>query len=265
MAKEKIRTKPVPEKKLKLVEEFAKLMRESNSILFASIKNLPSSQYNSIKKKLRETAEMRLAKKNIMLKAIDLVEKGTIKNLKKYIKEDMIILFSALDAFELSAILSKNKSMSKAKVGQKIEVDIEVDAGPTELVPGPVISELSGLGIKFAIEEGKISIREKKTILKAGETVTEAAASIMAKFDMKPVALGLEPFVAYNAKEEVIYEDIKIDEKKTLEELKESKARALAFAVKLAYACKDTIGFLLAKALSHEKALSKFIKPEEVK
>ncbi|MEK6820152.1 MAG: hypothetical protein AABX71_00385, partial [Nanoarchaeota archaeon] len=73
------------------------------------------------------------------------------------------------------------------------------------------------------------------------------------------VAVGLEPIAAYDAREDKIFENIKIDTEKTIEELKVMALKAIAFAVKLAYPCKQTIGFLLAKAASHEKALSSLI------
>lgn len=252
----------IPEKKTKALAELVRLLKESRSVTLVSIKNLPSSQFQAIKKSLRGSAAIRVAKKNIILKAIEATDKGVIKNFKKYIKEDTALMFSELDPFELSAILSRNKSMARAKVGQIVDEDIAVEPGPTELVPGPVISELSGLGIKFAIEDGKISIKEKKIIVKKGEAVNSAQAGIMAKFDMKPVAVGLEPLIAYDEKEDAIFEGIKIDQAKTIDELKNARGRALAFAVKMVYACKDTIGFLLAKARSQEQALDKLIKTD---
>ena len=251
----------ITEKKKKTITDIIKFFNESRSMLIVSIKNVPDNQLQAIKKKLKP-AVIKVLKKSVSERVIDSIEKGAIKNLKKYIKEDIALIFSQQEPFELSAVLSKNKSRSRARTGQIVDDDVEIEPGPTELVPGPVISELSALGLKFSIEDGKINIREKKIIVKAGEMVTEAAAGIMAKFDMKPIAIGLEPIVAYDAKEDKIYESIKIDEKKTLEELKDSKARSIAFAVKIAYACKETIGFLFAKAQSYENALSKFIKTD---
>jgi large subunit ribosomal protein L10 len=254
--------KKVSEKKTKTIDELTNLMKNSNSIVIVSIKNLRSSQFHAIKKKLRDNAVIKVAKKGVISRVIDKIEKGAIKNFKKYLKEDQAFIFSKLDPFELSAILSRNKSMAKARIGQSINEDIVVEPGPTELVPGPIISELGAVGLKFSIENGKINIRERKVILKAGEKVSEAQASIMAKLDMKPVAVGLEPVLAYDAKEDKIYEDIIIDQEKTLEELKSSYGKALAFAVKIAYACKDTIGFLIAKANAEEKTIEKLIKEE---
>ena len=263
--KKVVREKAIPKKKLEAVEELTNLIKESRSIVIVSVKDLPSSQYQQIKKKLRENAEIKVVKKNIINKAIDNIEKGSIKNLKKYLKEDIALIFSKLDPFELSAILSKNKSAARAKIGQEVPEDVEVEAGPTELIPGPVVSELGGLGIPFAIEDGKINIKQSKVILKAGEKVTEAAASIMSKLDMKPMSVGLEPLLAYDAKEDKIFEDIKIDSEALIEEMKTLSGKALAFAVSIAYACKDTIKFLIARAKSHEDALSELIKEAEPK
>lgn len=254
----------IPEKKLRTVVEIVKLIKESKSIVIVSIKNLPTSQFQLIKKKLRGNAVIRVVKKNIILKAIDESKGLKLQEFKQYIKEDTALIFSNLDTFELSAILAKNKSKSRAKVGQEAEEDVVIEPGATELVPGPVISELSALGLKFSIEDGKINIREKKIILKKGQKINEAQASIMSKLDMKPVSVGLEPLVAYDSTGK-IYHDIKVDQEKILNEMRILGGKALAFAVKLAYPCKETIKLLLAKANSQEKALSKLIKTEEVK
>jgi len=193
----------------------------------------------------------------MIIRAIDSIEKGALKNLKNYLQEDSAIIFSDLDPFELSRQLSKNKSMARAKVGQVVNEDIVIEPGPTEFVPGPIVSELGNLGIKFAVEDGKITIKEKKVILKAGEKVSEETASIMTKLDMKPIAIGLEPIVAYDTKEDRIYEDIKIDKEKVIGEIKTSARKALGLAVKLGYYCKETIGFLLRKASAEAKVLER--------
>ncbi len=261
--KKESKEKKVPEKKIKAVDGLVELIGKSNAILIVSIKNLPARQFQLIKKELKNDAIIKVIKKNMINKVIDKIEKGAIKNLKKYVKEDEAFVFSKMDPFEISAMLSKNKSMAKAKTGQAVNNDIIIEAGPTELVPGPIISELGSFGLKFSIENGKISIRESKVILKAGGIVDDKTASIMAKFDMKPIAIGLEPIVAYNIKEDKIYEDIKIDTDKTLAEIKTISGKALAFSVKIVYCCKETISFLLMKAKSYESALGKLIKEEK--
>ncbi len=248
--------------KKKKVEEIVKLIDSNRSVLIASIKGLPSKQFHSIKKDIRGKAEVRVFKKSTILRALEASKQKGIHDLKNYVKEDIAFLFSKLDPFEVAAVLSEKKSPVKAKVGQIAEEDIAVEPGPTEFTPGPIISEFGALGIKIAVEDGKIAVKDRKVIVKKGEAVKENASAIMAKFDIKPFSVGYIPLVAYDKTQDKIYADIKVDREATLKELKENYGRALAFAVKIGYACSETIKYLLAKAASHEKALEKFIKTD---
>ena len=67
------REKPIPKKKLKAVEELSELAGTKKTIMIASIKNLPASQFQEITKKLRGKAIVKVPKKNIILRAIDAV------------------------------------------------------------------------------------------------------------------------------------------------------------------------------------------------
>ncbi|MFH1500673.1 MAG: 50S ribosomal protein L10 [archaeon] len=259
----KHRSKDIPEKKKKVVDELVRLMKESNCLVIASIKGLPGSQFQIIKNKIKGHAKVKVVKKTATLRAIDKIDEATIKNLKIFIKEDIALLFSDMDPFELSAILSENTTPAKAKIGQAAPEDIQVEEGPTELTPGPVISEFGNLGVQIQIQNGKINIKSSKVIVKKNEKINEGAASLMAKLDIKPFHVGFEPLVAYDNKEKVIYQGIKIDREKTLKEIKSSFSKALAFAVSIAYPCKDTISFLLQKAGAYEKALEKLVGGEK--
>lgn len=246
--------KDIPESKLKAVSEIENLIKKNKTFMICSIKSLPGKQYQAIKKKIREHAKVKVVKKSLVLRAID--NSGIeIKKIKEYVVEDSALLFSDIDAFELAGMLSQNKTPVGAKVGQIAKEDIEVEPGATELVPGPVISELGALGLKIAIEDGKINIKEKKIIVKKGQPVSESAAGLMAKLDIKPFSVGFEPIAAYDNSEKKVYIGIKIDQEKTLEDLKASYSRALGFAVNFAYVCSESLKFILGKAAGQEKAI----------
>ena len=255
------RENPIPESKKKTVAEFIDLIKNKKTILLASIKNLPASQFQEIGKKLRNKAIVKVPKKNLVFRALDSSEGEAIKKLKELIKNDVAILFSDLDAFELAGELLENKSPAKAKPGQEAPEDITIEAGPTSLVPGPAISELGAVGIQIQIKEGKIEIKAPKVIVKKGEKISKEAADIMGKLDIKPFSIGFIPLCAFDNTEKKLYLDIKIDKKETLEKLKTAHGKALPFAVKIGYPTKDTIKFLIGKAGSHGKALEK-LKPE---
>lgn len=248
----------VSEEKKKLVVELSNLIKNKKTILIASIKNIPSSQYQEIVKKLRGKAIVKVPKKNIIFRALDSSENEAIKKLRHHIKENIAVLFSDIDAFELAAELMSKKSPVKAKSGQESVKDIEIQEGPTDLIPGPAITELGVLGIQIKIEKGKIHIKEPKIIVKEGEKISDAAADIMNKFNIKPFSVGFIPLVAFDTKEGKLYLDIKIDKEKTIEEIKTAFGKALSFAVEIGYISDDTIKFMIGKAGMHGKALKKF-------
>ncbi len=194
------------------------------------------------------------------------IEKEKAERLKEQINEDYAILFSDLDAFDLASELIENKSPAKARVGQEADKDIEVEAGPTELVPGPAIAELGALGIQIQIDKGKINIKEPKVIVKKGEKVSANAASLMNKLDIKPFSIGFIPLSAYDTKENKLYLSINIDKEGTLNELKYAFGRALAFAVEKEIFNKDTTGLILSKAVAHGNKVNRIVtgEPEPV-
>ena len=249
--------KKIPEKKLKAVKELKDLFNK-NSVLIASIKGIPASQFQEISKKLRGKAIIKVPKKNLIFKVIDETGKEKNQELKKEINADFAILFSDLDVYDLGAELAKNKTLSKAKAGQIAPIDIEIPAGPTDLVPGPAISELGALGIQIQIQGGKIEIKEPKIVAKKGEKISEKASELMGKLGIKPFSIGFIPVAGLDTKKQEIYLEININSEETVEELKKSFSKALPFAVSIGYVNDDTIKFLLLKAHTHEKALAKF-------
>ncbi len=251
------KTSRVSESKIKTVKELSEFVKNNKTIMIASIKNLPSAKFQEICKKFRGKAEIRVPKKNLMFKSLDSSGNETVKKLKEHIKDSVAILFSNMDAFDLAAELIRNKSPTKAKTGQEAPEDIEVQPGPTELIPGPAISELGALGIPIQIEKGKIHIKDAKVIVKKGQKITAGAADVMSKLDIKPFSVGFIPLCAFDSTENKIYLEIKIDREETLNELKQAYGKTLAFAVEIGYTTPETIKFLIGKAGIYGKAIEK--------
>jgi len=247
------------EEKKKFVFSLAKKMNNVKTVLIASTKNLPSSQFQEIKKKLRGKAEIKVIKKSIIDRAISSTEKGALQNLKEHVLADIAFFFSDIEVFELSALLSDNQTPAKAKTGDITLEDISIEAGPTDLLPGPAISELSGVGLKVAVEGGKISIKQGAVVVKKGEPIKENVAAVLGKLHIMPMKVGFVPIVAYDSFSDKIYTNIRIDKKKTLEELRAFIAKALNFAINTGNINEKTISYFIAKAVIEEKALDKVI------
>ena len=132
-----------------------------------------------------------------------------------------------------------------------------IEAGPTDLPPGPAISELGAVGLQIEIKDGKINIRNAKVIVKKGEEISEKACDVMGKLGIQPFSIGFIPLSAYDTQENKFYKEIKVNPEEALGELKSAYGKALALAVSLNYTTEDTIKLIIAKAASHEKALER--------
>ena len=241
--------------KEKDVNNLADSIKKSKTLMVASIKGLPSKQFQNIKKSIREHAEVKVAKKNIMMRALKIAD---VSGLDEYVGADCAFVISDLDAYELAGILAKKKTPVFAKAGQVAEDDIEVKEGPTNMVPGPAISELGALGLQVAVKDGKIAIKAPKVVITKGQTINENAASIFQKLNIMPFSVGLNINVAYDVASKKIFTELKIDPEGYTEDLKIASSKALGFAQKIVYICKETIGYFLAKGNAHGNALEKF-------
>lgn len=252
------REKPIPEAKLALVKEISAGMKKHKTTLIASCKGLPSSQFHEIKKKLRGKADMRVVKKNIFLRAIKSVGENA-GQLESTLDSNFVIFFSNLDAFELSGMLTEIQSSRKAKVGEIAPEDIPIESGPTDLVPGPAISELSSVGLKVIVKDGKLEIQKGAVVAKKGEPITANAAGVMSKLGISPMKVGFLPLAAYENESGKVYTSIRIDKAEAYEQLKEAIKKALGFAASMKYVTKETISYFIAKASAEEKAIGKLI------
>lgn len=252
-ARKKTRSHNVKEK---AVKELAEKIKNSRTLMIVSVKALPSRQFQEIKKSIREHAYIKVAKRNIMLRAIKMVGKESILGLENQIKENCAFAISDTEGFELAAILLGKKTPVYAKAGQISPMDIEVKEGPTSLVPGPAISELGALGIQISVEGGKIAIKKAKVVVKEGEVINANAAAMFQKLNIQPFTIGLDPICVYDVKEGKIYSEINVDSEGAAKELASSAGKALGFAQKIGYYCKETIGYFLAKANMEANALN---------
>lgn len=242
--------------KSRKVKELSEKIKKSKTLIIVSIKGLPSRQFQDIKKSIRDEALIKVEKKNILLRSIKELKKDSILPLENHIKENCAFVISDVDGYELASLLSKKKTPVFAKAGQIAPMDIEVKEGPTDLVPGPAISELGALGIQISVENGKIAIKAAKVVVKENQVIRENVAAILQKLGIQPFSVGLEPVCLYDIISEKIYTDIKIDSDATALKLRESAGRALGFAQKISYYCRETIGYLLAKADLGAKAIN---------
>lgn len=241
-----------------VVANLVKLIIEYPIIGALNMESLPAPALQKIKAQLREKAILTMTKRRLMKVAFEEAEKTKpgILAIVEHLKGMPALMFTKENPFTIYNTIKKSKSPAPAKAGQTAPKDIEVKAGVTPFLPGPVIGELGAFGIKTGVEGGKVAIKEDKVVVKEGEEISIALAGILSRLGIEPMEVGLDITAVYE--EGVIYgrSVLDIDEDKFLANLGQAATWARNLAIDIAYLTKDTIELLLIKAYKNTKALA---------
>jgi large subunit ribosomal protein L10 len=252
----------VKEEKIKAVEDMRKKLDEAAVIGLLDMHKMPSNQLQKIRKGLRDKAEIKMVKKSILMFAMEKSKKEGLKKLEEFMPSQPTIVFTNMEPFNFYALVSKMRLPAYAKVGDTVEQDVKVSAGPTSLMPGPVISEFQKAGIPATIQEGKIAIRKDKVVLKTGEQVTQDLASIFRKLKIQPVTVGLN--VVAMLKDNEIYKKDALEIVNELpKQIPQASQNALNLSVFICYPTRQNIKILIAKASNEANAINALTHKEE--
>ncbi|OYT55087.1 MAG: 50S ribosomal protein L10 [Candidatus Altiarchaeales archaeon ex4484_2] len=205
------------------VKELEKEIKNSTVVGLVNIEGMPSNQFQKIRKKLINKAEITVTKNKLIERAL---EKAGKKDLAGYIDGPTGLILTDLNPFRLNRILEENKGTAPAKKGDKAPYDIIAPKGETPLPAGPVIGELQQAGVKARIDAGKIMIMEDSLIVKEGEVISEQAATVMNRLDIKPMEIGLKLRAACEDGTTYTRDILHIDEAETLGNLKVTYIKA---------------------------------------
>jgi large subunit ribosomal protein L10 len=133
-------------------------------------------------------------------------------------------------------------------------MDVVVPQGNTGQTPGPIISQLNGVGLPTRIESGSVWVAKDTLVARKGEVINERLAGVLSKLGIKAVEAGLSMRAVYDEGLMVMEDQLKIDIDATKNSLLQSHGEAFALALGIAYPSSDTIKMLLQVA--HQKAVA---------
>ena len=234
--------------KFEEVEGLTKRISKSKVIALVNIGGIPSRQLQLMRKRLKEKAELRVGKNNLIKRSF---EKAGIKDLDKHVRGSMGLIFTDLDPFKLNKILKSSRVSAPAKAGSIAPKDIVVPSGDTSLPAGPIIGDLQRLGIKAKIQEGRIIVTEDSLVVREGEEISQDMAGVLTRLGIEPIEIGLDLNAAYE--DGVIYTSdiLDIDETKTISDLQTSYRDALNLALNSRIYNSVTIKYLLNDAFNN--------------
>ena len=246
-----------PEKKA-VIKKIQDLSKRFPIIGVLNMHSLPAAQLARMRSQLRQNVEMIMAKKSLILLALDKLKASVtgIEQLEKALPEMPALIFTKDNPFALYKTIKKNKSKAPAKGGQLAPFDLIVPAGPTSFAPGPVLSELAQLGIKAGVEAGKVAIKQDCTVCKTGQPIKPALAAMLARLGIEPMEIGLDLIAVYEKGTIYPKSVLDIDETKFLADLTTAASWAFNLAIESVYVTTDTSEPLLQKAFREAKAVA---------
>ena len=244
----------VLEEKSSEVEEIKKWLVEYKSIGVASLKKVRATQLQELKKSLYGQVYMHVMKNTLMRIAIENMGETGLKKLEPYLEGSNVLLFTNLNPFKLALLLEKGKVKTTAKSGDIAAMDVVIPQGNTGQPPGPIISQLNGVGLPTRIESGSVWVAKDTLVVRRGEVINERLAGVLSKLGVKAVEAGLSMRVVYDEGLMVMENQLHIDVAATLRSLQQNQSEAFALAMGIAYPSADTIKALLQTA--HQKAVA---------
>lgn len=242
------------EEKVEEVEELSKLMSRYSTIGFINLAKLPTKQFQKIRKELNEKALIKISKKSIVKFALKKLEKENIGELENFIPSQLGLILTDLPTFQFYKIAKQLKSSAFAKENDVTEKDIEIKPGPTDLLPGPVISEFAKVGLVAGVEAGKIAIKKGGVVAKKGTKIPKELASVLRKLKIEPIEISLN-ITALHENGKVYAKDVLSLVEEYPNKLKDAFSKALNLSVAIGFPTKENVKYLFAKAYQQAKAL----------
>jgi large subunit ribosomal protein L10 len=242
----------VSDKNVAAKKHLDKILKSHKSVLIFDMTGLPSGQLHEIRNNLKEKEVYTyIAKKRVLEKAI----KDAKLNLKVEGVKQPALIYSNKAIFDVAKLLNQVKTKRKAKAGEECPDDITLPAGPTPAQAGPAISIFKTFLIQTMIKDGKISIREPKTVCKKGDKVPEGLISLLNMLGITPIEMFISPKIGVY--ENVFYtpDVFSIDEAFVRGQVLAASGKVMWLTYGLGYPTKQNANLLLAKGWRNAKTL----------
>ena len=219
--------------KMDRVEELVTAMTERPVIGIVNIEGIPAKQLQKMRTRLRGKVDLLVTKRTLICLALEEIGQSRpgLIDLKGSVEGQVGLVLTDENPFKLFKLMEATKTASPAKGGEEAPEDIVIKAGDTSFRPGPVIREFQKVGIPAAIERGKVVIKRRAVLVKAGEIISKDLATVLPRLDILPLMLGLDLMAVYE--EGTIYQSdvLNVDTDALLGQVASGAAAAFNLAV----------------------------------
>lgn len=232
------------------------MLRRYRIVSIFDLSGLRANIIHEMRKLLRDSCVIRVAKKRLFIKACEEAGRPELKALLEDVKGPVGYIMSSINSFKLSMLLEKSKVPMFAKSGEKADFDVWVYETNTGLPPGPILSDFGKLKIPTRIEGGQVWVAKDTKVASKGDEISPLLASMLVKLGVKSVLRGLSIRRSYEDGVMLREEHLRINIDDFLGGFISAYTLALNFATQIGYVTPETIVPMLSKSYSEAIALA---------
>tara|TARA_B110000116_G_scaffold236717_1_gene222499 strand:- start:11 stop:1018 length:1008 start_codon:yes stop_codon:yes gene_type:complete len=175
------------------VGELTEILQEDGVIGIVDTSGVPAIAMLGMRAELRTMMSLTMAKKTLFRLAWKNagLEEQSLETMMENAAQPVLVHSSNLSPFQLFNELEKTRTGRSAKAGDIAPQDIVVEAGETDFAPGPIVGELSAVGIPAKIDKGKVLIQKTVTVVNQGELIPGDLGLMLDKLGIKPIEIGI--------------------------------------------------------------------------
>ena len=256
------RTDTIPEWKREEVAELVEFLERYQSVGIVDVAGIPSRQLQSMRRDLHGSAEIRMSRNTLTVRALEEVDDG-LEELTDYVSGQVAFVGTNDNPFGLYKQLEASKTPAPISAGEIAPNDIVIPEGDTGVDPGPFVGELQQVGAAARIMDGSIHVTEDSNVLEAGEPVSEELEGVLSELGIEPKEVGLDLRGVFSEGVRFEPDELAIDVEEYRADVASAAAAARNLSVNAAFPTAETTPTLLANAAGDAKALGVFAAIED--
>ena len=234
------------------VVELTEILQQDGVIGIVDTTGVPATAMLGMRSELRPMMSLTMAKKTLFRLAWKNagLDEQALETLMENAEQPVIVHSPTLSAFQLFNELEKTRTGRSAKEGDIAPQDIVVEAGETDFAPGPIVGELSAVGIPAKIDKGKVMIQKTVTVVNQGEEIPGDLGLMLDKLGIKPIEIGI---ILCGAMQDGILmppEDLDLDLDGFRNKITQAVSTSFNVACNIRWFTPETMSPLLSKAKS---------------
>jgi large subunit ribosomal protein L10 len=176
------------------VSDLVDLLKSGDTLAVIDIHGVPAGAMIGMRKNLRKSMKIQVAKKQLMKIAWDQCgyKVEQLEKLFEAATQPALVSSASLNSFSLFTELKKTEAGRAAKPGDIAPHQIVVEKMDTGMPPGPIVGDLNSVGIPAKIMGGSVQIQKRTVVLEEGDVFEGEMGMMLLKIGINPIVTGLK-------------------------------------------------------------------------